>query len=115
MATVENTTVKIYKGVPLIKGGTEVLYLAQAQAEAALSSFLFKTYTEYYYTRENRGAIQVKDTIDNVEGINYVSFVNTSHGNKIYFAFVDRLVYINDNNTEIQFTIDPFPAEDCQY
>lgn len=110
MATVENTTVKIYKGVPLIKGGTEVLYLAQAQAEAALSSFLFKTYTEYYYTRENRGAIQVKDTIDNVEGINYVSFVNTSHGNKIYFAFVDRLVYINDNNTEIQFTIDPFPT-----
>ena len=110
MATVENTTVKIYKGVPLIKGGTEVLYLAQAQAEAALSGFLYKTYTEYYYTRENRGAIQVKDTIDNVEGINYVSFVNTSHGNKIYFAFVDRLVYINDNNTEIQFTIDPFPT-----
>lgn len=110
MATAENTTVKVYKGVPLIKGGTEVLYLAQSAAESALSGFLYKTYTEYYYTRENRGAIQVKDTIDNVEGINYVSFVNASHGNKIYFGFVDRLVYINDNNTQIEFTIDPFPT-----
>lgn len=110
MATVENTTVKIYKGVPLIKGGTEVLYLAQAQAEAALASFLFKTYTRFYYQRENRGYIQVEDTIDELEGANYVSFVNSSHGTKIYFGFVDRLVYINDNVTQVEYTIDPFPT-----
>lgn len=110
MATVENTTVKIYKGVPLIKGGTEVLYLAQAQAEAALSSFLFKTYTRFYYQRENRGYIQIEDTIDELEGANYVSFINSSHGTKIYFGFVDRLVYINDNVTQVEYTIDPFPT-----
>lgn len=110
MATVENTTVKIYKGVPLIKGGTEVLYLAQAQAEAALVSFLFKTYTKFYYQRENRGYIQIEDTIDELEGANYVSFVNSSHGTKIYFAFIDRLVYINDEVTQLEYTIDPFPT-----
>lgn len=110
MATVENTTVKVYKGVPLIKGGTEVLYLAQAAAESALSGFLFKTYTRYYYQRENRGYIQIDETIDELEGANYVSFVNSSHGTKIYFGFVDRLVYINDNVTQIEYTIDPFPT-----
>ena len=110
MATVENTTVKVYKGVPLIKGGTEVLYLAQAAAESALSGFLFKTYTRYYYQRENRGYIQIDETIDELEGVNYVSFVNASHGSKIYFAFVDRLVYINDNVTQVEYTIDPFPT-----
>lgn len=110
MATVENTTVKIYKGVPLIKGGTEVLYLSQSAAESALASFLFKTYTKYYYTRENRGIIQIEETIDELEGANYVSFVNASHGPKIYFAFIDRLVYINDEVTQVEFTIDPFPT-----
>ena len=110
MATAYNCTVKTYKGVPLVKGGTEVLYLSQGAAEGQLAGFLHKTYTQYYYTRENRGAIQVDDVIQNLEGCNYVSFQNNSHGGKIFFGFIDRLVYINDNNTEIQFTIDPFPT-----
>lgn len=110
MATAQNTTVKIYAGVPLIKGGTEVLYLSQGAAESALAGYLKKTYTQYYYTRENRGAIQVEDPIQNVEGANYVVFQNNSHGGKLFFGFIDRLLYINDNCTEIQFTIDPFPT-----
>lgn len=105
-----NTTVKVYKGVPLVKGGTEVLYLAQGAAEGQLSAFLHKTYTEYYYTREHRNVIQVKDVIQNLEGCNYVSFANMSHGGKIFFGFIDQIVYINDNNTEIRFTVDPFPT-----
>lgn len=110
MATAMNCTVKTYKEVPLIKGGTEILYESGASAEGVLSGFLHKTYTEYYYTRENRGAIQVHDTIDNVEGCNYVSFQNISHGGKLFFGFIDHIDYINDNNTEIHFTIDPFPT-----
>ena len=84
--------------------------MSQGSAEGVLGAFLHKTYTRYYYTRENEGAIQVDDTIPNLEGCNYVSFQNLSHGGKIFFGFIDRLVYINDNNTEIQFTIDPFPT-----
>jgi hypothetical protein len=110
MATAMNCTVKLYRGVPLIKGGTEVLYLSQGAAEGALSSYLYRTYTEYYYSRENRGAIQIHDTIENVEGSNYISFQNISHGGKLFFGFIDQIVYVNDNNTEIRFTIDPFPT-----
>lgn len=110
MATAMNCTVKTYKKVPLVKGGTEVLYLSQGSAEGVLGAFLHKTYTEYYYTRENVGVIQVHDVIQNLEGCNYVSFQNISHGGKLFFGFIDRLVYVNDNNTEIHFTIDPFPT-----
>lgn len=110
MSTAMNCTVNIYKGVPLIKGGTEVLYESQGSAIGVLGSFLYKSYNLYYYSRENRGAIQVEDVIQNVEGINYIAFQNISHGGKWFFGFVDQIVYINDNNTEIQFTIDPFPT-----
>ena len=110
MATAYNTTVKVYKGIPLVKGGTEVLYLSGASAEAQLTAGAedVKTYSQYYYTRENRRAIQIDAPIQDLEGYNYVGFQNASHGGKWYFGFIDEVVYINDNNTEIHFTTDPF-------
>ncbi len=110
MPTAINTTVKVYKGIPLIKGGTEVLYLSGAAADGVLSgaASAVLTYSQYYYTRENRGYIQIDDVIGNLEGANYIGFQNASHGGKWYFGFIDEIVYINDNCTEIRFTIDPF-------
>lgn len=110
MATAMNCTVKVYKGVPLVKGGTEVLYLSQGSAEGAIAGKVIKTYTQYYYTREDENKIQVEDDIAVLEGANYVSFANISHGGKIYFGFIDHLRYVSDKCTEIQFTIDPFPT-----
>lgn len=110
MPTAFNSTVKVYKGIPLVKGGTEVLYLSGASAEAQLTAGAtdVKTYNQYYYTRENRRAIQIDAPIQDLEGYNYVGFQNASHGGKWYFGFIDEVVYINDNNTEIHFTTDPF-------
>lgn len=110
MATAMNCTVKVYRGVPLVKGGTEVLYLSQGSAEGALAGYTIKTYTQYYYTREDENKIQVEEDIVSLEGANYVSFANISHGGKIYFGFIDHLRYVSDKCTEIQFTIDPFPT-----
>lgn len=108
MSTSYNTTVKLYSGVPLVKGGTEVLFVSGSAAEGALSGFLTATYTAYYFERENRRYIQIDDVLGTVDSVNYISFANNSHGGKIYFGFVDQVVYVNDHNTQIEFTIDPF-------
>ena len=110
MATAFNTTVKLYAGVPLVKGGTDVLLLTASAAEGVLASKLVGTYTAYYFERENRRYIQIDDVFGSVDSVNYISFANNSHGGKIYFGFVDQVVYINDHNTQIEFTIDPFPT-----
>lgn len=110
MATAFNTTVKLYAGVPLVKGGTEVLYLSAGAAEAVLSAYLSATYTAYYFERENRRYIQIDDVFGSMDSVNYISFANNSHGGKIYFGFVDQVVYVNDHNTQIEFTLDPFPT-----
>lgn len=110
MATAYNSTIKLYTKVPLVKGGTEVLYLSQGAAEGALAGFLKATYNEYYFVRDNRRAVQIDATFGDCEGVNYISFSNKSHGGKIFFGFVDEIVYVNDNCTEIRFTIDPFPT-----
>lgn len=110
MATTFNTSLILYKGVPLLKGGVEVLYVYQQDALTQLQDYIYRTFTNYSYTRENRSYVRVKAPIQECEGCNYLSFVNNSHGNKIFFGFIDQLVYINDNTTEIDFTIDPFPT-----
>lgn len=110
MATAMNCRVTVYKGVPLVKGGTEVLYASGSSASSVLSGFSVATFNNYYYTREDEGKIQVESDIAALEGANYVSFQNISHGGKLYFGFIDHLRYVNDGTTEIQFTIDPFPT-----
>lgn len=110
MATAYNTSIRLYTGVPLVKGGTEVLYLSQSAAEGALSAFLQAEYTEYYFVRDNRRAVQIDAPFGSCDDVNYISFKNQSHGGKIFFAFVDKVIYINDNCTQIEFTIDPFPT-----
>lgn len=110
MATAFNSTVIVYRRVPLVKGGTGVLYLSGTSATGALAGFAQRTYSSYYYTKENKNSIQIGAPIGDIEGCNYVAFQNASHGGHWYFGFIDHLVYINDNNTEIHFTVDPFPT-----
>lgn len=110
MSTSYNTSIKLYTGVPLVKGGTEVLYLSQGAAEGVLAPFLKATYNDYYFARDNRRAVQIDATFGECDDVNYISFANKSHGGKIFFGFVDEIVYINDNCTEIRYTIDPFPT-----
>lgn len=110
MPTPTNSIIYLYKGVPLIKGGTEVLYEYQDTAITKLESFLHRTFFQYYYVRANRQYVRIKATMPEVEGCNYLAFRNPSNGNKWFFGFIDLLVYINDNTVEIEFTIDPFPT-----
>ena len=101
MATAFNTTVKLYAGVPLVKGGTDVLLLTASAAEGVLASKLVGTYTAYYFERENRRYIQIDDVFGSVDSVNYISFANNSHGGKTYFGFVDQVVYINDSKFQL--------------
>ena len=39
---------------------------------------------------------------------NYIAFQNPDYSNKWFFAFVDDVKYVNDNSTEIYYTIDQF-------
>lgn len=110
MPTAYNSIIYIYKGVPLIKGGTEVLYEYQDNAIQVLQSFIHRTFFQYYYVRENRQYVRIKATMPELEGCNYLAFRNASNGDKWFFGFIDRLVYINDNTVEVEFTIDPFPT-----
>lgn len=64
------------------------------------------TFTEQSYQRWKRGYLRVAAKCDDLYGVNYLMFRNSGFGNKWFYAFVDTPKYINNNCSEIHYTID---------
>lgn len=103
-----NSTIALLRGVPLDKRYADTLYFASDSAQYAYFYSKRKmVFTKEMYTRYDRGRCRVHTAADNLFDCNYLMFQNTSYGNKWFYAFVDKLIYINDSVTEVVFTIDP--------
>lgn len=84
--------------------------LTFATASAQLTYFnttIQKSYSNYTYVKKDN-YIQVSDNIDTIIGCNYLFYKNTGFTNKIYYCFITRMEYINENCTRIYFETDVF-------
>lgn len=64
-------------------------------------------FNDQSYQRMERGWLRLGIVFDTVYPYNYMMFRNTAYGNKWFYAFIDGYEYINNNCTEIHYTIDP--------
>lgn len=134
MAYIEpNSKIWILTGVPLDKSYAHTYYpwangdtaTPSTQFNSFINNFLRgnvvykgKTYSysldKYSFLRHNRNSIKVKMPIDLLYDCNYMIFENTGYGLNIgqntiakkFYCFIDDVAYINDNTTEIKYTID---------
>ena len=131
MAFIEpNSNIWILTGVPLDKSYAHTYYpwangdtaTRTTQFNSFINNYLRsdvvykgKTYsyalTRYSFLRHNRNSIRVKMPIELLYDCNYIIFENTAYNysssqRKKFYAFIDDVTYINDNTTEIEYTID---------
>lgn len=59
-----------------------------------------------YQRKDN--AIMYPEHIDNLLKHNYVMYKNQNYGNKIFYAFITGMEYINDGCTKVYITTDAF-------
>lgn len=103
-----NSTIRLLSGVPIDKNQSDTLWFASVGAQT--SYFIGKTvrtFTAQTYQRLGRGYARVEVSADVIYGCNYMMFQNTSFGNKWFYAFINRVEYINNEVAEVRFTIDP--------
>ena len=101
------TNIKLLKNVPLEPEYVHTLYFASASAQQSYFAGKAKyNLNAYTYQRYAKGVLRVQILADNLYDINYMMFQNTAFGNKWFYAFVDKVEYINDVTTEIQYHID---------
>jgi len=108
MYTEPNSTIILCSGVPLDMRYTDTLYFSSDTAQYnyfySKRKMVFERET---YNRVQKGITRLRVNAERIYDCNYMMFRNTSYGNKWFYAFINNCEYINDNVTEVRFTIDP--------
>ena len=120
-----NSEVWLYSGISLDKSYNHTLLnrggnVASQKAKFDASDGLIRKYLKYHLTsntfqRAGKNKIRVRLNVQQIIDCNYMIFSNTrnvgtianpNNITKYYFAFVDSAEYINENTTEVSYTID---------
>ena len=73
-----------------------------------------KSFSNYNVIRKTlpngdlQSSVKVAENIDNLRNCNYMFYQNANHGTKFYYAFIVKLIYINEETTEIVFETDVY-------
>lgn len=104
---IPNGVIMICKGVPISNDYKHALWFANDTAMFTyFESKVVKTYSKYNFIKE-RNSIKVEATLGEALSWNYMYFQhNGVGGNKIYFAFITHVEYINEATVELFYEID---------
>ena len=109
-AIAPNTTVKLLQGVHIDSDYNHTIFFPDVNAQTTFMQSCvavnYGTYSNQMYQRVGDGKIRLQVLADNIYGCNYMMFQNTNYGTKWFYAFINKIRYVNDNATEIEYTID---------
>lgn len=102
-----NSDVWICRGVPLDSRSKYTYRPSSKSAQfEAFSAYSVYTLTAQSYIRHSNNTIRVALAPDSLLTCNYMMFRNTSFGNKIFYAFITDVEYVNNETSLITYSID---------
>ena len=102
-----NSQIMLCSGIHLDKDHVNVLNYTENQMLTLCQSNALYNKNDYSFIRE-RGTIQTDCPYGTALQCNYMAFQNKDYSNKWFFAFIDDVKYLGENNTEIVYTVDSF-------
>ena len=112
MAAIQpDSTILIYHGMPLDNNYEHTLYFAAKGLQyswfsSASNPHLKHTFTKNTYQRVNSGVFEAHIKADELYDCNYMAFKNTAYGGKWFFAFINSVEFINNENSYVYYEID---------
>lgn len=92
--------------VPLEIDNSNQLTFANATAQFNYFNSLPKiTYDNFTYQRKDN-TIRIPALIDDILQYNYVMYRNEAYSNKWFYAYIDKMEYLNDNVTAVSISTD---------
>ena len=105
-----NSYIRLLSGCPIDESYNHTIYFSSATEQAdyflTLTKPTYGLFSKVSYQRAGKNTIRLQVLADNIYDCNYLMFRNTAYGTKWFYAFINRIEYINDNVTEIEYTID---------
>lgn len=104
-----NAITKVYLlKVPLESDYKHTLYFANASDQQTyFQSKVVSAYSYSVFTYQRKDhIIRVPAVYDNICQCNYVMYQNTAYSNKWFYAFIDKIEYINDDRSDVHISTD---------
>lgn len=103
-----NTTLKVIKNCPLDKSYTDTIFFNSVaeQTQFFITTLPGYTFQNNTYQRVNNGKIRIARNAESLYHCNYLAFQNASFGNKWFYAFINKIEYVNNITSEITYEID---------
>lgn len=96
----------IAKNIKLDKEYKDILTYNESQMLALVQSNQVASTTNCSFLDINKNIIDTNFSYSNALKCNYMAIENPTYSNKWFFAFIDKVQYINNNTTRIYYTID---------
>lgn len=102
-----NSNIIIAKGIKTDRDYINVVNINEvAMLGVMRSSGYFVAESSTYSFIRDTGSIQVNFTYAQCLQSNYVAFQNPDYSNKWIFGWIDQVLYVDDGNTQIYYTVD---------
>lgn len=92
----------------------QIYFSTMAKQKEYFSKRVVKTFSEYLTVRKTladgalQSSIKVNANIDELYNCNYMYYQNANHGVRYFYAFITKLIYVNEGTTEIVFETDVY-------
>ena len=71
-----------------------------------MTSNVIKTYVNVSYQRDT-STFRCPAHIDSIRSCNYMMYQNSAYSNKWFYCFIEKMTYISDGLTDVEFKVDP--------
>lgn len=106
MEIIPTNEVCLLKNIPFCINYQDIILFDNIQAQQNYFNSQPKINIENVTYVRNNGSIKVAYNREAILDYNYMSFKNSNYGDKIFYAFITDVQYINPNTSMIFFTID---------
>lgn len=92
----------------------QIYFSTMAEQKEYFSQRVVKTFSEYLTVRKTladgslQSSIKVNANIDDLYNCNYMYYQNKNHSLRYFYAFITKLIYVNEGTTEIVFETDVY-------
>lgn len=94
----------------------QIYFANKTQQQIYFSNKVVKTFSDYLTVRTTRpdgslqSSVKVNANIDIIRSLpcNYMYYQNANHGTKFFYAFITKIIYVNEGTTELVFETDVY-------
>lgn len=105
--TTPQSTIKLYNAPEVIsRAGETLIFATAADREAYFASKVVASSVNCTVVKKRYNTIKVKTPMATLEQCNYISFINPSYGNKLFYAYIMSTDYLNNEVSLVTYNID---------